>query len=130
MSLHRRICVVTIASLALILVASGDVDAARFLTLRGSIESGTGLEGYRVSLVASFVGPVGDSRVLGSDTTDRLGGFEIKYRLPAGLPSRLQPILLVRADKGPAMLASVIGRAPAVGPVVVNELTREWRPEY
>jgi DNA-binding beta-propeller fold protein YncE len=100
------------------------VNAAHFLRLRGSVASdGTGLEGYKVSLLASFVDPVGDTRVLGSDTTDPSGEFEIRYRLPAGLPSRLRPILLVRAEKGPVMLASAIGRAPVVRPVVVNELT-------
>ena len=120
MSFHRRITVVIIASLGLTLIAAANLNAAHFLTLRGSVATdGTGLEGYEVSLVASFVGPVGDTRVLGSDTTDAFGEFEIRYRLPA----RLRPILFVRAEKGPAMLASAIGRAPAVDPVVVNELT-------
>jgi hypothetical protein len=102
MSFHRRISVVIVASLGLILIAAANVNAAHFLRLRGSVASdGTGLEGYKVSLLASFVDPVGDTRVLGSDTTDPSGEFEIRYRLPAGLPSRLRPILLVRAEKGP-----------------------------
>ena len=115
---------VTAASMMLIFIVGSSVNAAHFLTLRGSVESGrAGLEGYRVSLLASFSGFGGYTRVLGHDTSGAFGEFRIDYRLPGRLPSRFRPVLFVVAEKGPAMLASPIGQAPVVGPVVVNELT-------
>jgi hypothetical protein len=93
-------------------------------SLRGIVESGgTGLAAYEVSLYARFVGRLGTARVLGRATTGPAGEFEIDYQLPPGLPSSLQPMLFVRAESGPAMLASAIGQAPVPGPVVVNERT-------
>jgi len=81
---HQRLSVVMVASIVLIPIAGSNVNSAHFLTLRGSVESGgTGLEGYEVSLLASFVGSGGGTEILGRDTTGPFGDFEIKYRLPA-----------------------------------------------
>jgi hypothetical protein len=110
--------------MALISNASPRVEAAPVLTLHGSVESdGAGLQGYRVSLLASFVGAGGHARILGHDTSGPFGGFRIDYRLPHGLASESPPVLFVLAEKGPAMLASALGQAPLAGRVVVNELT-------
>jgi hypothetical protein len=118
----RQISAAIVVSIVPIVIAVSQVNAAPFLTLRGSAESGdASLPGYRVSLYAAFAGPSGHARLLGRDTTGPSGHFEIRYRLPPWLPPWRQPILFVRAEKGPAMLASAIGRAP--GFVVVNELT-------
>lgn len=124
MGVRRSLSVYVLAFVVLIGAGLPAAHGANTLTLHGVVESdGTGLEGYRVSLLASFVGPLGYARVLGQSTSGPLGGFEIDYKLPRGLPSRLRPVLLVRARKGPVMLVSAIGRAPVVGPVVVNERT-------
>ncbi len=117
-----------VSGLAVVLgvaVAGGpDAGAASTVSLRGIVESGgTGLQGYEVSLYARFVGRFGHASVLGRDTTGPSGGFEIDYDLPPGLPPSLQPLLFVRAERGPAMLASALGQAPVTGPVVVNERT-------
>jgi hypothetical protein len=114
------------AILILIVIISGlpEVHGANEKSLLGTVQSGgTGLEGYDVSLYARFVGPPEISRILGRATTGPAGDFVIDYRLPGGIPSSLQPILFVRAEKGAAMLASVIGQAPVAGPVVVNDRT-------
>jgi hypothetical protein len=118
MALHRLTSVAVGAAMALMLSAPSSAHAAHFQTLRGSVESdGAGLEGYEVSLLASFVGPLHPTEILGRDTTDSSGAFEIDYRLPP----RPGLVLFVLAEKGPAMLASAIGQAR--GFVVVNELT-------
>jgi hypothetical protein len=99
-------------------------EGASGTSLRGTVESGgTGLAAYEVSLDARFVGPLGTASVLGRATTGPAGEFTIGYQLPPGLPSSLQPMLFVRAERGPAMLVSAIGRAPVADPVVVNERT-------
>jgi len=124
MPLHRILSGSTIALLVLTVAGLPNAEGASGTSLRGSVESGgIGLAGYEVSLYAGFVGPLGIARVLGRATTDPSGEFEIDYHLPRGLPSSLQPILFVRAESGPAMLASAIGQAPVAGPVVVNERT-------
>jgi hypothetical protein len=124
MSLRR---ILSRATLALLVLAASAVPSARGASgtsLRGTVESGgTGLAGYEVSLDARFVGHLGTARVLGRATTGPAGEFAIDYQLPPGLPSSLQPLLFVRAESGPAMLVSAIGRAPVAGPVVVNERT-------
>ena len=98
-----------------------DAKGANGKSLRGIVESGgTGLAGYEVSLYARFLGPPGIAMVLGRATTDATGGFEIDYRLPPGLTA---PLLFVRAEHGPAMLASALGQAPVAGAVMVNERT-------
>jgi DNA-binding beta-propeller fold protein YncE len=110
------------ATIALLVLAGSwaGANGASALSLRGTVESGgTGVAGYEVSLYASFVRPFGFSRVLGRDATGPLGEFEIDYRLPPGV----QPLLFVRAERGPSMLASAIGRAPVGGPATVNERT-------
>lgn len=110
--------------MALIWSAASQVEAAPALILHGSVESaGSGLKGYEVSLVASFVGAGGHARILGRDTSGPLGEFRIDYHLPPGVASKSPPVLFVLAEKGPAMLASAVGQGSVVGPVVVNELT-------
>jgi hypothetical protein len=124
MRFDGRISVVVFAAIALVSSAASHVEAAPVLTLHGRVESdGTGLAGYQVSLLASFIDAGGHVRILGRDTSRPFGGFRIDYRLPHGLASKSQPVLFVLAEKGPAMLASAVGRAPLAGPMVVNELT-------
>jgi hypothetical protein len=101
-----------------------DAEGAPRSTLRGIVESGgTGLEGYEVSLYARFVARPAAARIVGRATSGPEGEFEIDYPLPRGGSSSSQPILLVRAERGPSLLASAIGQAPVAGPVVVNERT-------
>ena len=122
--LHRILSGSTIALLVLTVAGLPTAEGGSGTSLRGTVESGrTGLAGYEVSLYAGFVGPLGIARVLGRATTRPSGEFKIDYQLPPGLPSSLQPMLFVRAERGPAMLASAIGQAPVAGPVVVNERT-------
>jgi hypothetical protein len=94
-------------------------------TLQGAVESGgVGLSGYEVSLYASYTNGDGRWRKLGTRITDSDGEFSIHYRLPNGPPHHAQPLLFVLAENGSAMLASAIGRGPAVdGNVVLNERT-------
>jgi hypothetical protein len=118
-----------LGGLAAVLVMAGMAGRAEAgdpgrASLRGTVESGgAGLAGYEVTLYARFPAPFGRARVLGGDTTGAFGEFEIDYRLPRRLPPRLRPLLFVRAERGQAALASALGRAPAAGPVVVNERT-------
>ena len=120
MLLHRILSGSTIALLALSVAGFASAKGAGETTLRGTVKSGgTGLAGYEVSLYARFVDPQEGAKVLGRATTDHAGEFEIDYRLPHGV----QPLLFVRAKRGPAMLASAIGQAPVAGHVVVNERT-------
>jgi hypothetical protein len=110
----------------MVLTGAGASDAmsAPATSLRGTVESGgIGLEGYEVALYARFIGLFGRAKVLGSGITGPFGEFAIDYRLPRRLPPWQQPLLFVRARSGPAMLASALGQAPVVGPVVVNERT-------
>jgi hypothetical protein len=124
MPLRRILSRSTIALLVLTASAFSSARGASGTSLRGTVESGgTGLAAYEVSLDARFVGPLGTASVLGRATTGPAGEFAIDYQLPPGLPSSLQPLLFVRAERGPAMLVSAIGRAPVDGPVVVNERT-------
>jgi hypothetical protein len=124
MPLRRILSRVTIALLLLIACAVPSLRSASGASLLGTVESGgTGLAAYEVSLDANFVGPLDTIKVLGRATTGPAGEFAIDYQLPPGLPSSVQPLLFVRAEHGPAMLVSAIGRAPVAGPVVVNELT-------
>src|SRR5262245_33184999 len=121
MPLHRILSGSTIALAVLILLG---VEGASGASLRGTVESaGAGLVGYQVSLSATSPGGRGTTRVLGRATTSAGGQFEIQYDLPGGLPASLQPLLVLRAERGATLLASVIGQAPVAGPVVVNERT-------
>jgi hypothetical protein len=93
-------------------------------TLHGDVQSaGAGLAGYKVSLYASFVDHGPSWKLLGSDTSDSAGKFEISYALPPGLADD-PSILFVRAERGPVTLASAIGMGsnPPAN-VVVNERT-------
>ena len=92
--------------------------------LQGTVQGGgTRLAGYKVSLYASFVDKGPPWKLLGSDTSDGAGKFQITYSLPAGL--RKNPsILFVEAEHGLVMLASAIGLgSSAPENVVVNERT-------
>ena len=124
MPLRRILSRSTIALLVLTASAFPSARGESGTILRGTVKSGgTGLAGYEVSLYARFVGPLGTARVLGHATTGPRRCVSIDDQLPPGLPSSFQPLLFVRAARGPAMLASAIGQAPVDGPVVVNERT-------
>jgi sugar lactone lactonase YvrE len=84
------------------------------------VESGeNALDGYKVTLYASYAGRRPYWRALGATTTDGTGEFSI--RLKRGWQ---RAILFVVAEKDSAMLASAIGRGPRIPRyVVVNELT-------
>jgi hypothetical protein len=118
MSLRRGLSAPILVLMVLAVAGLSGANGANALTLRGTVQSGeTGLEGYEVSLYATFVRPFGFAKVLGRGTTGTSGEFEIDYRLP----SRLQPILFVRAEKGRGLLAAALDRTPRF--VVVNERT-------
>jgi hypothetical protein len=99
--------------------------SAHAVTLQGKVESGgTGLAGYEVSLYASFVDHGPSWKLLGSDTSNSAGNFQITYSIPPGLSNDQQPLLFVKAEHGPVLLASAIGMGSSVpGDVVVNERT-------
>ncbi len=121
MSFCRKLSVVMFASMVLNLTG---VTAASSLTLKGTVASDkTGLPDYEVTLLAIFVQSPEVMETFGPVMTGPSGEFEINYSLPPDQPPELQPILVVTAEKGSAMLASAIGRAPFLGPVVVTELT-------
>src|SRR5215831_19520095 len=121
MSLRR---ILSCSTIALVGLTPLSVEGASGASLRGTVESAaTGLVGYQVPLSATSPGGHGTTRILGRATTGAGGQFEIQYELPGGLPSPVQPLLFVRAERGQALLASVIGQAPVAGPVVVNERT-------
>lgn len=121
MSFCRKLSVVMFASMVLNLTG---VTAASSLTLKGTVASDkTGLPDYEVTLFAIFVQSPEVMETFGPVMTGPSGEFEIIYALPPDQPPEDQPILVVTAEKGSAMLASAIGRAPVSGPVVVNELT-------
>ena len=90
------------------------------LQLKGTVKSGnTALGGYTVSLYASFVDRPDAWQFLSLAVTDASGNFQIAYDLPSD-----RSVLIVQAERGPAMLASAIGyggNAPAS--VVINERT-------
>jgi hypothetical protein len=106
----------------LVALASTGVGNAQALTLRGAIQSNAiGLAGYEVSLYASPLGRRGWIR-LGGAATNAAGGFQMNYHLPWGVD--LPSVLIVKAVRGPSMLASAIGlsRNPPTN-IVVNERT-------
>jgi hypothetical protein len=88
--------------------------------LAGTVKSGSaGLGGYNVSLYASLVDRADAWQLLAVATTDAAGNFQLFYDVPAE-----RAVLVVFAERGPAMLASAIGYAsdtPAT--IVVNERT-------
>src|SRR5262249_18110771 len=80
--------------------------------------------GYKVALYASFVDHGPSWKLLGSDTSNSAGNFQITYALPPGLSDEQQPLLFVKAEHGLSMLASAIGMgSSAPEQVVVNERT-------
>lgn len=92
--------------------------AAPTEALRGSVMSGsTGLAHYKVSLYAA--GPGSAFTLLGSDTADKSGRFEIGYR-----PAPADAVVFVEAKLGRVLLAAAIGTGDAVPTdVVINERT-------
>jgi hypothetical protein len=124
--LSRKTLLVVSALMGLALTSSaGRARGDRAVTLQGNVESGsTGLAGYEVSLFASFVDHGSPWLLLGSDTSDSTGHFQITYWLPERLSGDQQPLLFVEATHGPVMLASAIGMGSSPpGEVVVNERT-------
>lgn len=64
------------------------------LMFQGQVASnGSGLNDYKVSLLASYIVPAGKTEVVGSSRTDSSGEFEIDYKIPMGLPSDKAPIM-------------------------------------
>lgn len=92
------------------------------MLVRGSLSgNGNPLPGYRVSLYAS---DAKHGRVIAHTHTDDAGNFRLHYRKPFALSPRLKPVYFVIAEKGPKMLASVIGSGYRVPRhIVVNERT-------
>ena len=115
----------------LILVGTAAVPSAipktgpHFQTLHGTVEgNGSVLPGYVVSLYASDVRSRSAVRLLGKDTSDDEGKFEIRYLLKTRFSHGFQPVLFIILENGPVMLASVIGTGNEVyNKVVVNERT-------
>ncbi|MEJ2696955.1 MAG: hypothetical protein P8013_09940 [Candidatus Sulfobium sp.] len=120
-SVPQRAAVVSLAFVCLIAWAASADAAGLTRTLGGIVKGAGGAQtGYDVSLYAAFPGgPFNE--LLGNDTTDGGGSFEIKYRpLPEG---HTKPVLYVLAEKGKAMLAGAVGGLSKHDHVVVNELT-------
>lgn len=103
-----------------------DYDAfGKKVLVRGSVSgNGNPLHDYRVSLYVSYVGAAKHGRVIARTHTNATGNFKLHYRKPFGLSPRLKPVYFVIAEKGPKMLAGVIGSGHRVPRhVVVNERT-------
>lgn len=96
-----------------------------FQTLRGTVEgNGSVLPGYVVSLYASDVRSRSAIHLLGKDTSDEEGKFEIRYRLKTRFSHNIKPVLYILAERYPVMLASVIGTGNEVyNKIVINERT-------
>jgi hypothetical protein len=111
---------VALASISAPVATAGNASRS----IQGTVQSGgTGLADYKVSLYASFVDNGPRWKLLGSDTSDSAGKFQITYALPPRLSNKMS-ILFLEAERGHAMLASAIGLASgAPGNVVVNERT-------
>ncbi|HET8927589.1 MAG TPA: hypothetical protein VFN24_07135 [Microbacterium sp.] len=92
--------------------------AAATETLRGAVMSGSStLAHYKVSLYAAR--PDSAFTLLGSDTADKRGRFEIGYA-----PAPADAVLFVEAKLGRVLLASAIGTGEAAPEeVVINERT-------
>jgi hypothetical protein len=112
------------ALLTLLFGASTQAASRSHHTLRGIVESGgNGLQGYSVTLYASFPGSHGKTERLGRDVTDSAGKFEIRYEPARSSRSHVEPILYLQAEHGPAMLASVLREGPDFDFAHVNERT-------
>jgi hypothetical protein len=120
-SVTRRSAFVSLACVCLIGWAASADAAGLTRTLKGIVEGDGGAQaGYKISLYAAFPGgPF--KKLVGSDTTDGGGNFEIKYRLLPG--GYTKPVLYVLAEKGKAMLGSAVGDLSKQDNIVVNELT-------
>ncbi len=94
-------------------------------TLGGVVEGNGGIpqEGYTVSLYASGAQGTVGANLLGRDTTDADGRFQIDYTFPVPQPSSLNAVLYILAERGQAMLASAVGDVSPGDSVVVNERT-------
>ena len=89
--------------------------------LSGIVRSGygNGLAGYNVSLYANFVDRADGWQLVAVGSTDLNGNFDFSYVLPTE-----RSVLVVLAERGPAMLASAIGYGSDVpANIVVNERT-------
>ena len=89
--------------------------------LSGIVRSGygNGLAGYNVSLYANFVDRADGWQLVAVGSTDLNGNFDFSYVLPTE-----RSVLVVLAERGPAMLASAIGYGSNVpANIVVNEAT-------
>ena len=112
-------------ALCTLLLTAAEANAAdRAARLQGNVQSaGAPLAGYKVSLYANFIDHGPAWKLLGSNTTNDAGHFDIAYSLPPGLVDDAS-ILFVQAERGRAMLASAIGLgSSAPAQVVVNERT-------
>jgi len=88
--------------------------------VKGTVRSGNvGLAGFTASLYANFIDRPDGWQFLALSVTDANGDFDIFYDLPSE-----RSVLVVEAERGPVMLASVVGYGGSVPPrVVVNERT-------
>jgi len=126
--MNAILCAKTLAVIALIGLATAPAVSGAanhsLVNVQGDVlGGGAGLAGYKVSLYASFVDHGPSWKLLGSDTSDSAGKFQITYAIPQGL-SNATSILFVLAERGPVMLASAIGLGSnPPGHVVVNERT-------
>jgi hypothetical protein len=122
-SAPRRSAVVSLAIVSMTSWAPRADAAGLTRTLRGTVEGNGGAQaGYDVSLYATFSdGPI--NKLLGSDTTDGGGNFEIEYRYRLLPGDHTKRVLYVVAERGKAMLASAVDDLSKDDHVVVSELT-------
>ncbi len=121
----RRAAIATLTFACLTgLTAGADAGAFGRYTLAGVVDgNGTVQPGYKVSLYASYPQEIPFKKLLGTDTSDGAGEFEIKYKRPPGLLKHYKPILYVLAESGESMLASAVADPSKDDHVVINELT-------
>ena len=101
-ALMTVICVVTVADRA-------EARPTQKRSLTGVVNGdGVAQRGYQVDLYARYTTGTPQTKLLGTDTSDRAGRFEIAYRLPRGSRGRTA-VLYVIAGKNKAMLASATG---------------------
>lgn len=117
----RFFCI--LALLALVSCGTDSSDPSMH-TLRGSVASGgKGLQGYKVSLIARYVGTSSRREILGQTTTDPSGNFSLPYRLKKDTPSASNPILFVQAERGPVLLVSTLKPDTNENYTVITEQT-------
>ena len=99
-SLFPNVSFAMVALCALLLTAAEANAADRPARLQGNVQSaGAPLAGYKVSLYANFIDHGPAWKLLGSDTTNDAGHFEIAYSLPPGLVDDAS-ILFFQAERG------------------------------